>query len=110
MIPYISPVVVGLEGAGLVESQVLGLFVGELSQMGVERRQVQARHVLICERKTKINSYNIYLFGNNLYDRHMNLYDCNELKFSSFEIQEKNMNGLRVILSRFENNISQRDK
>ena len=41
------PVVVGLEGARLVEPHVLGLLVGELGEVRLEGREVQRGHELV---------------------------------------------------------------
>lgn len=41
------PVVIGFEGAVLVEAHVLGLLVRQLCQVSVKDGQVQAGHVLI---------------------------------------------------------------
>lgn len=46
-----SPVIIGLEGAVLVQAHVLGLLVRKLRQVGVEVREVQTGHILVC-RKT----------------------------------------------------------
>lgn len=48
------PVVVGLEGARLVETHVLCLLVGQFREMGVERGQMEARHVFICKQSEPI--------------------------------------------------------
>lgn len=41
------PIVVGFEGSHLVKTQVFGLLVGQLGEVGVEGRQVEAGHVLV---------------------------------------------------------------
>lgn len=45
--PRHPPVVIGFERPVFVESQVLGLIVRQLRQVGVERGQVQAGNVLV---------------------------------------------------------------
>lgn len=48
-----APVVIRLEWPILVESQILGLFIGQLCQVGIKGGQVQAGHILIWNRAQK---------------------------------------------------------
>ena len=44
------PVVVWFEGSCFVEAQIAHLFIGQLGEVRVERRQMQTRNVLVCKR------------------------------------------------------------
>lgn len=50
------PVIVGFEGAVLVEAHVLGLLVSQLCQVGVKDGQVQTGHVLIWGTQGEIHT------------------------------------------------------
>ena len=42
-----SPVIIRFEGAGLIQTQVFGLLITQLCQVGIETRQMQTGHIFV---------------------------------------------------------------